>query len=229
MNIYQLSRAFWNFSFENPEKIKPNHIAVYFFAIEHCNRLGWKEKFGFPTSMVLDAIGVKSYSVYKKTLDELVDFGFIEMVEVSRNQFSSNIIALKESYNATVEPLTKAIMTHITKQDESTSESDCIIDIPITILPITNNNNDAIVIKHNSYAKQAMEQTTWVETIEMQKVIMSGKIEVSLKHYNLHLIAQSESKTSLKDYKSHFVNWMNKRNEKKAQEAKNNSKPSLGI
>ena len=74
MNIYDLSRNFFNFSFENPEKIKPNHIAIYFFAVEHCNRLGWKQKFGFPTSMVLEATGIKSYSVYKKTFDELVKF-----------------------------------------------------------------------------------------------------------------------------------------------------------
>jgi DNA gyrase inhibitor GyrI len=47
MNSYELSRNFYDWAFENPEKIKPNHAALYFFAIEHCNRLAWKEKFGF--------------------------------------------------------------------------------------------------------------------------------------------------------------------------------------
>jgi hypothetical protein len=45
MDIFKLTRSYWDFSFSNPEKIKPIHTAIYFFAIEHCNRLAWKEKF----------------------------------------------------------------------------------------------------------------------------------------------------------------------------------------
>lgn len=127
MNGYDLSRSFWNFAFENPEKIKPTHISIYFFAIEHCNRLGWKEKFGFPTSMVLEGIGIKSYSVYKKAFDELVSFGFIEVVEYSKNQFSSNIIALKEyckaNYKAPTKALDKALIKHASKHLQSTYQS----------------------------------------------------------------------------------------------------------
>jgi hypothetical protein len=78
---YDLSRAWFDFCFENPEKIKPIHTAIYFFSIEHCNRLGWKEKFGLPTSMVLDAIGLKSYASYKKHFDDIVEFGFLKVHE----------------------------------------------------------------------------------------------------------------------------------------------------
>lgn len=131
MDIYSLSRNFWDYAFENPEKIKPNHISVFFFAIEHCNRLGWKEKFGFPTTMVMDAIGVKSYTTYIKTLNELVDFGFIKMIEKSKNQYSSNIIAIPNIDKASVKALDKAIIKHTSKQVESTSESIVSIDIPI--------------------------------------------------------------------------------------------------
>jgi hypothetical protein len=131
-DIYSLNRAFWDFAFENTGKIKPNHIAVYQFSIEHCNRLGWKKQFGFPTSMVLDATGIKSYSVYKSTFDDLVNYGFFKVIEYSKNQYSSNIIALVENYKANskangnfhfknrVEPITdaahKAIrMLHVLK------------------------------------------------------------------------------------------------------------------
>lgn len=123
MNVYELSRNFWDFSFENPEKIKPNHAAMYFFVIEHCNRLGWKEKFGLPTVMVKDAIGIKSYNTYIKTLNELVEFGFITMIEKSKNQYSANIIALSKNYNAPNKALDKAIIKHVTKQSESTVQS----------------------------------------------------------------------------------------------------------
>ena len=66
MNSYELSRKFWDFAFENPDRIKPIHAAIYFFAIEHCNRLGWKEKFGLPSQMVMEAIGVKNWRTYSQ-------------------------------------------------------------------------------------------------------------------------------------------------------------------
>lgn len=39
MDVFKLSRNFFDWSFENPELITPTHSAIYFFAIEHCNRL----------------------------------------------------------------------------------------------------------------------------------------------------------------------------------------------
>ena len=85
LNSYELSRAWWNFCFDNPEKVKPIHSAIYFFAIEHCNRLGWKKKFGFPSQMVMEAVGVKNWRTYSKALNEIVEFGFIKMIEISHN------------------------------------------------------------------------------------------------------------------------------------------------
>jgi len=119
MNSYELSRNWFDWSFENPEKINPNHSALYFFTIEHCNRLGWKEKFGLPTTMAKESIGIRSYNTYIKTLNDLVDFGFIKLIEKSKNQYSSNIIALSNFNKATGKALDKAIIKHETKQDES--------------------------------------------------------------------------------------------------------------
>lgn len=102
---------------------------MYFFAIEHCNRLGWKEKFGFPTSMVMDAISIKSYNTFIKTLNELVEMGFFRMIEKSKNQYSSNIIALSKNDKANNKALDKAMIKHSTKQVESTVQSIDSIDI----------------------------------------------------------------------------------------------------
>ena len=66
INGYNLSRDWFDFCFENPEKIAPAHTAVYFFVIEHCNRLGWKPKFGLPTMMTMEAIGIKNYRTFAK-------------------------------------------------------------------------------------------------------------------------------------------------------------------
>ena len=142
MNSYELSRKWFDWSFENPEKISPNHSALYFFAIEHCNRLGWRKKFGFPTEMAKDAIGIKSYKTYIKTLNDLVDWGFIEMVEKSKNQYSANIIALAEFTEALDKALDKAMVKHVSKQVESTYQSNDSIDKHITIKPLTNKQED---------------------------------------------------------------------------------------
>lgn len=147
MNGYDLSRNWFNFCFDNPEKIRPNHTALYFFAIEHCNRLGWKDKFGLPSSMAMEAIGIHTYNTYINTLKELVEWGFIKMVQKSKNQYSSNIVALSNFnealYKAPSKALDKALSKHSTKhstkQRKSTIESKVSIDKQInkeTIEPL---------------------------------------------------------------------------------------------
>jgi len=128
MNSYELSRTWFNFCFDNPELIKPTHTAIYFMAIEHCNRLGWKEKFGFPSQMVMEAIGVKNWRTYSKALNELVEFGFIKMIEVSKNQYSSNIIALVINTKAPTKALDKALSKHLQKQGTKQGQSTVSID-----------------------------------------------------------------------------------------------------
>ena len=141
MDIFKLSRQWFDWSFENPELIKPNHTALYFFIIEQCNRLGWKEKFGLPTTMAKEAIGIKSYNTYIDTLNDLVSWGFITMVEKSKNQYSSNIVALSNFDIAHNKALDKALIKHASKQSESTGESISSIDIQETIEPETRNNS----------------------------------------------------------------------------------------
>jgi hypothetical protein len=119
LNSYELSRKWFNYSFDNPEKVKPIHSAIFFFAIEHCNRLGWKQKFGFPSQMVMEAIGVKSWKTYTKALNEVVEFGFIEMIQKSKNQYSANIIAIVKNTKAPTKALDKALSTHRQKQCSS--------------------------------------------------------------------------------------------------------------
>ena len=109
MNSYELSRKWFDWCFENPEKISTNHSAMYFFIIEHCNRLGWKSKFGLPMEMTKDAIGMKNYRTYTKTFNDLVEWGFIDIVQKSKNQYSSCIIAIVKNTKATTKALDKAL------------------------------------------------------------------------------------------------------------------------
>lgn len=124
MNTYKLSKEWFDFSFANPEKIKPIHTAIYFFAIDNCNRLGWKDKFGLPTDMVKEALGIGSYNTYKKALNDLIEWQFIEMVQKSKNQYTANIITLKNvNKTSSHSTLNKAIINREQQEDPTAQES----------------------------------------------------------------------------------------------------------
>ncbi len=193
MNAYNFSRWFWDYAFDNPTKIKPTHVAIYFFAVEHCNRLGWKKYFGLPTSMVLDAIGVRSYSVYKKAFDELIEYGFFEIIEYSKNQYSSNVIALKENDKANdkangkangkanSKALDKALLKHKAKHLQSTDKSTDSIDKQGTI-KTTKTNTPLWRTDYEVYLRDAK--------IEFQKAVDDKNFIDELKYYypNLDIV-----------------------------------------
>lgn len=154
MDIYSLTRNFWDYSFENPDRLKPNHAAIYFFAIEHCNRLGWKEKFGLPTTMVMEAVGIKNYKTYHTALMDLIEIGLIDLIEKSKNQYSSNVIALVNFTKANTKALDKALSKHVPKQVQSTASID-IQSYNTTNLSINNIKSDSDFEKFwNAYGKK---------------------------------------------------------------------------
>lgn len=108
INIYDLLRDWFDFCFENTDMIAPIHTALYVFCVEHCNRLGWKSKFGLPAQMAMDAIGVKNWKTYKKAFDELVQWKFIKVYQLSKNQYSATVIGLVKNTRATAKALTRA-------------------------------------------------------------------------------------------------------------------------
>ncbi len=167
---YNLSRQWFDWCFENPEKVKPNHIALYFFIIEHCNRMGWKRKFGLPTTMAKDAIGIRSYHTYINTLNDLIEWGFIILVEKSTNQYSSNIVALanfdKAHSKAYDKALTKHMSKHMSKQVQSTCQSIDSIDKHLTLEPLTNNRGD---LELGKYKDKTTKEKDWRNSFEVYK------------------------------------------------------------
>ena len=164
LNGYDMSRNFFDWCYENPDKINPSHIALYFFIIEHCNRLGWKDKFGLPTQMAMDAIGIKNWRTYKKAFDDLVEFGFIEVVQKSKNQYSANVIAIVKNTKANTKAYTKALQKHIQKHSSSTYSSTAHIFKPINNIEPLNNINNKDIGDEISVPKK-----TWKNDFEIYK------------------------------------------------------------
>jgi hypothetical protein len=165
MNSYDLSRNFCNWAFENPDKVKPIHYAIFYFAIEHCNRLGWKDKFGLPSQMVMEAIGVKNWRTYSAGLHELVEFGFIEMVEISKNQYSSNIIAIVKNTKAPTNALDKALQKHSTKHSQST--------VSINKQETINKEQEHPLVKYlNTNCKQVQGLTSPINNLDAERLLV---------------------------------------------------------
>ena len=89
-----MNKQWWEFTLSNPDKVRPIHTAIYFRAIEQCNILGWKEKFGLPTYMTMQYIGISSHKSYFKAFNELIKWGFIKLIKKSVNHHNANIVSL---------------------------------------------------------------------------------------------------------------------------------------
>ena len=50
--------------------------------------------------MAKSAIGIRNYKTFAKTFRDLIDWGFITLIEKSKNQYSTNIIALVKNTKA---------------------------------------------------------------------------------------------------------------------------------
>lgn len=108
MNGYNLIRDWYNFKFENPSKARAIHSDFFCYLVDQWNRLGQKKEFGLPTSVTMESLGIGSYNTYKKTLLDLVSFGFVKIVKDSQNQHQSKIVALSKNDKPTDKALDKA-------------------------------------------------------------------------------------------------------------------------
>lgn len=108
MNGYTLIREWFNFKFENPDKVNSKHSEFFCYLVDKWNRLGQKETFGLPTEVTMEVLGIGSFNTYKKIFQDLIDFGFVELIKNSKNQHSSKIVALSFFDKATNKALDKA-------------------------------------------------------------------------------------------------------------------------
>lgn len=106
---YEISRAWFNFAFENPDKVTSNHTALFLFLSEINNRMGWADCFQITASECMAGMSCKSYNTYKKCIDDLIKWEFVNLVKRSVNQYQCNVVALSKFDKASNKALDKAI------------------------------------------------------------------------------------------------------------------------
>ncbi|MFI8377724.1 hypothetical protein [Leeuwenhoekiella sp. NPDC079379] len=128
--IFAYTRAWFDFAFISND-VKPVHHAIYFYAIQLNNMLGWKETFGFPASQVMEVTGIASYNTYIKAFRELVDWGVIKLIRKSENQYKANLIALSKFDESIDKSLTNSVLNHMPDQERIKVKNSDSIDKPI--------------------------------------------------------------------------------------------------
>lgn len=67
-------------------------------------------------------------------------------------------------------------------------------------------------INNNNFVKNCLSDSQWLEITAMQNKIKIDVIKLFLTTFENHLITMEEQKKTLKDFKSHFIHWLNKQN-----------------
>ncbi len=134
MNIYDLTRSWFDFSFEKTEA-KVQHTAIFMWCLELNNRLGWKKEFGLPTHDTMEGLSIGNKGTYHQALKDLQDWGFITIVKESKNQYQSCIIKINEKCRVKkATALDSALIQHSTQHSSSIGVGIVPIDKPINQL-----------------------------------------------------------------------------------------------
>lgn len=217
MNSYEISRKWFDWCFDNASKIKPIHSALLFFIIEHNNRLGWKKEFGLPRNMVMDAIGVKNNRTFTSAFSDLEDWGFISVLERSKNQHSANIISLSAGVKntpATTKALDKAMQKHLQKQRIGIAPIDKHINKEtINNIDVDMSEDLSFKIKqlHDRFKAESDQgmHTMALEQMYMRLKIRRGSLKNVLADFLGQLIITNKLHKNTQKFLEHFNNYCN--------------------
>ena len=185
LNGYSLSRRWFDFAFENPDMVTPTHTALYFWFAELNNRMGWADKFAAPASYGMSALGIKHHSTYKKAFDDLVTWGFVKIIEKSRNQYTANIISLKSAMSnfseAHSEALSKALAIYINKKPRTLKHSVEKLDPVPEIISYLNE-------KTGKNFRHTTEKTRTLITARLKEGFTTEDFKQSDQHQNIAMV-----------------------------------------
>jgi len=174
MSGYELSRQWFDFVYESPSKVSGNHTALYMWLCEIYNRMSWPAEFSITSTECMAGMSCKSYNTYKKCLDDLIEWGFVRVVERAKNQWQTNIIALSKNDNPLYKAVDKAVMKHATEHSTeqccSTIQSTCDIHKPQTInhKPQTINEPEPVQLPFNGVFEGAWKE--WINYRKQAKI-----------------------------------------------------------
>ena len=92
--MFNYFNYFYHWIENNPDKVDPYITAVYFALLNRANKSGWKDRFAIILIDLQETCGINSRTTMLKTLGRLEEFGFIETVSKTTNQYKNRVICL---------------------------------------------------------------------------------------------------------------------------------------
>ena len=206
--MFEYIKNFYRWAEENPEKVKPYHWAIYMVAVEKCNKLGWKEKFGLPTYHVLEITGISSRRTYYKGLNELVEFGFLKIIQKAKNQHHSAVISLVISQ---------------CKNDISEDTAEQQHDTDTALIERLNKTSKYFIdIKNNKdFLKNLiLENSELLDFLSAKNNVKDAEIKTKIDEFLTEKFSVGENQNwkNEVEFLTHFRNWSLKKNSEKKLE-----------
>lgn len=237
VNGYSLSKSWFAFAMDTKD-CKPVHTAIYFWIVELNNRLGWKKEFGLPTTDTMEVLSIGNKRTYLQALNDLELWGFIKIIQRSKNQYQSCIIELCRGKNDIASDT--ALPQHQTQHCPSVGTSIAPIDKPIN--NITNKINKPIptesgdfekevvkflpkvpweqysVLDFDSPKKDLLNDLEFISKTSSSHNLTKNQTEEWVKKFFIHIEKSNEGHANLQAHRKHCTNWINL----KIQNEKNN-------
>ena len=114
MSMFDYFNNFYQWIEDNPDKVDPYITAVYFALLNRANKSGWKDKFAIILIDLQETCGINSRTTMLKTLAKLEEFGFLQTVSTTQNQYKNRVIRLplnEKHLDSTWKPNEKHVKT----------------------------------------------------------------------------------------------------------------------
>ncbi len=94
INGFDQIKEFYSWSFNNQDKVTPQHISLYLFLINQNNRNNWVEWFKCPYDLGMAGSAIGNKKTYYKCLNDLMEWKFVKY-EHGINNFKAPLIKIE--------------------------------------------------------------------------------------------------------------------------------------
>lgn len=92
--ISTLVKSYWDFAWKNPTDVSTIHAGILFFAISKNSEYNWKREFQLATNEAIGHLNIRSIGSYIKCLNDLDEYGFVDIIEKGGNQHRPYTLSL---------------------------------------------------------------------------------------------------------------------------------------
>jgi hypothetical protein len=92
--MFEYFNGFWKWVSDNPDKVDPSICAVYFALLNRANKTGWKDSFAIILIDLQEDCGICSRTTMLKVLSKLEEYGFVNTISKTNNQYKNRVIRL---------------------------------------------------------------------------------------------------------------------------------------